>query len=320
MTDKVEAMPIPAELPRERRVIDAVAMFMVALISLVLLIYVAYGEAKRTYEQFQIDKLVAQGQVIQSAVEGFVRPGLPIHQFVGFNGLAEPMVKADPLIDAISAYDVNGRRVFVSGEQKGDLLPADSDTTTYIKDKNAEIRRSGDILQVIVPVRNRFEQVGYVMMSIPRAKVAEQVEIAFRPVIYIGLAAAFGFAFFVYIFSPRFPPSERRQWIAGGFVISFIAVAVVVVSTLVSVYSQGAQARTKSLADSLGLRLDDLVIMNINLDDVTGIIALFGDYKRLNPDLPISIPIGAEPTGTGSNPITNTLCGCLRIIHRAKFW
>eukprot|EP01036_Dinobryon_divergens_P055513 gene55513-74116_t len=81
-------MPPAEQLPRERRVIDAVAMFMVALISLVLLIYVAYGEAKRTYEQFQIDKLVAQGQVIQSAVEGFVRPGLPIHQFVGFNGLA----------------------------------------------------------------------------------------------------------------------------------------------------------------------------------------------------------------------------------------
>ncbi len=284
MKQEAAPMPIVAELPRERRVIDAFAMFMVALISLVLLIYVAYGEAKRTYEQFQIDKLVAQGQVIQSAVEGFVRPGLPIHQFVGFNGLAEPMVKADPLIDAIAAYDANGRRVFVSGDQPLELISPNGDTV-YLKEQNAEIRRSADILQVIIQVRNRFEQVGNVVLTIPRAKIAAQVEIAFRPVVYTGMAAAFCFALFVYIFSPRVPLSTRRHWIAGGFVMSFIAVAVIVVSTLVSVYSQGAQARTKSLADSLGLRLDDLIIYNINLDDVTGIIGLFGEYKRLNPDL-----------------------------------
>ena len=94
-----------SDLPLGRRLLDALAMFAVAALSMTLLIYVAFGEAKRTYEQFQIEKLVAQGQVAQSALEGFVRPGLPMHQFVGFNGLTEPMVNADPLIDAIAAYD-----------------------------------------------------------------------------------------------------------------------------------------------------------------------------------------------------------------------
>jgi predicted MFS family arabinose efflux permease len=281
---KLKPDDIIIALPKERRLIDAAAMFVVALISLVLLVYVAYGEAKRTYEQFQVEKLIAQGQVIQSAVEGFVRPGLPIHQFVGFNGLAEPMAKADPLVDSISAFDVAGKRVFFAGENKSDLLPVD-DTTVYLPDNTAEIRRSAILLQVILPLRNRFEQVGQVVLDTPRVKVAEQVEMAFRPVIYVGLAGALGFALFVYFISPYKLGNKRRQWVAGAFAMTFMAVAVMVVSTLVSVYSQGAQARTKSLADSLGLRLDDLIIMNINLDDITGIIALFGDYKRLNPDI-----------------------------------
>lgn len=271
-------------MPRERRIIDALAMFMVALMSLCLLVYVAYGEAKRTYEQFQIDKLVAQSQVVQSAVESFVRPGLPISQFVGFNGLAEPMVKADPLIDGIAAFDNNNKAVFVSGDVGLKILP-ESDTTQVLKERGAYVRTSGNLMQVVVPVRNRFELVGYVVASSPRGKIAEQVEEAFRPVIYTGLGGSVAFALFVFLFSHSFPMTTRRHWVAGGFVMTFMAVAILVISTLVNVYSQGAQARTKSLADSLGLRLDDLILYNINLDDITGIINLFGEYKRLNPDL-----------------------------------
>jgi predicted MFS family arabinose efflux permease len=292
MTDKTVSPVISSDppplaatpMPKERRFIDALAMFIVALTSLCLLVYVAYGEAKRTYEQFQIDKLVAQSQVVHSAVETFVRPGLPISQFVGFNGLAEPMVKADPLIDGIAAFDANNKAVFVSGEVGMQMLP-ESDTTQVLKERGAYVRASGNLMQVIVPVRNRFELVGYVVASSPRSKIAEQVEEAFRPVIYTGLGGSVAFALFVFFFSHNFAAATRRHWVAGGFVLTFMAVAILVISTLVNVYSQGAQARTKSLADSLGLRLDDLVLYNINMDDITGIIALFGEYKRLNPDL-----------------------------------
>jgi predicted MFS family arabinose efflux permease len=277
-------MPDTTKAPQEKRLIDTFAMFIVALLSLVLLIYVAYGEAKRTYEQFQIQKLVSQGQIVQSAVEGFVRPGFPIQQFVGFNSLAEPMAKADDLLDSISAHDMNGNRIFAAGDQKAVML-TDAGNTVRVADKSSEIRRLGEMLQVILPVRNRFEQVGHVVLSIKSSKLTENVDQAFKPVLFVGLAAALVFALYVFVFAQRFPPSSKRQFVAAGFAMTFVSVAVVVVSTLISVYSEGAQARTKSLADSLGQRLDDLVIYNINLDDVTGIISLFGDYKRLNPDI-----------------------------------
>jgi len=79
-------------LSRGRRIADALAMFVVAAVSLFILVYVAFGEARRNYERFQIEKIISQGQVAQSAVEAFVRPGLPIHQFVGFGVLTEPIV------------------------------------------------------------------------------------------------------------------------------------------------------------------------------------------------------------------------------------
>jgi hypothetical protein len=109
-------MPTSHDLPLGKRLVDAFTMFIVAAMSMVLLIYVAFGEARRNYERFQIEKLIAQGQVVHSAIETFVRPGLPAHQYSGFQQLAEPMVSADPLIDAISFFDSHGERIFNSGD------------------------------------------------------------------------------------------------------------------------------------------------------------------------------------------------------------
>jgi MFS family permease len=277
-------MPSNNELPFGKRLVDAFTMFIVAAISMVLLIYIAFGEARRNYERFQIEKFVAQGQLVQNVVETFVRPGLPVQQFVGFQQLADPMVKADPLIDAIAFHDVQGDRIFNSGDGSTTLFSKVTETIR-LPDGVAEVRHDGQTFQVIIPVRNRFEQVGNVVLTVPGHKVTEKVEEAFRVVAYAGAGSAIAFALFVLFFVNTTSASVRATWVAGGFVASFLVVAVFVVSTLISVYAQGAQARAKSLADSLGQRLDDLIIYNINLDDIVGIIPLFGEYKRLNPDI-----------------------------------
>jgi MFS family permease len=277
-------MPSNNELPLGKRIVDAFTMFIVAAISMVLLIYVAFGEARRNYERFQIEKLVAQGQLIQNAIESFIRPGLPAQQYVGFQQLADPMVKVDPLIDAIAFHDTQGERIFNAGEGSATLFTKLAETIRTA-DGDVEVRQDGKAFQVIVPVRNRFEQVGHVVITVPSSKVTERVEEAFRLVAYVGAGTSVAFALFVLLFVHGMTPSVRAKWVAGGFVASFLIVAAFVISTLISVYAQGAQARAKSLADSLGQRLDDLIIYNINLDDIVGIIPLFADYKRLNPDI-----------------------------------
>ncbi len=277
-------MPTTHDLPLGKRLVDAFTMFVVAAVSMVLLIYVAFGEARRNYERFQIEKLIAQGQVVQNAIEAFVRPGLPATQFVGFTQLAEPMVKADPLIDAITLFDPLGERIFNAGEGAASIFGKVSETIR-VNDIDVEVRHMGQAFQVVLPVRNRFEQVGHVVLTVPGQKVTEKVEEAFRTVAFVGAGASVAFALFVLFFVNGMAANVRARWVAGGFVASFMVVAVFVVSTLISVYAQGAQARAKSLADSLSQRLDDLIFYNINLDDIVGIMPLFGEYKRLNPDI-----------------------------------
>ncbi|MFN3481449.1 MAG: MFS transporter [Rhabdaerophilum calidifontis] len=271
-------------LSRGRRIADALAMFVVAAVSLFILVYVAFGEARRNYERFQIEKIISQGQVAQSAVEAFVRPGLPIHQFVGFGVLTEPIVEADPLIDSIAAYDAAGARIFTSiGGAQATLLPAESGQP--IADGVAEIRTTKDLLQIVLPVKNRFETVGSIVLSSPRAKISEKVEQAFMPLLGIAGAASVMFVLYVVLFAQNGTPQRRARMVAIAFAVKFLVVSVFVVHALLSVYTQGAQARAKAIADSLAQRLNDVVAFGLSFEEFTGIVGLVEDYKRLNPEI-----------------------------------
>lgn len=257
MTRKPMMTPTPAivDLPLGKRLVDACAMLVVAAVSLVLLIYVAFGETRRTYEKFQIDKLVAQGQVVQSALESFVRPGLPVHQFIGFNQLAEPMVKADPLIDSIGVFDINSQPIFNAGDRitqaKGNMLES-----RKIGENLATLQLYSDIIEVALPLRNRFEDVGHIILTVPRAKVAERVEEAFKPLVITALIASVFFSLFVLMFTHQLHPAARTRWVGGAFSAMFMIVSAIIVSTLISIYARArrpVQSRWPTASGSVSM-------------------------------------------------------------------
>src|SRR5712692_3545945 len=96
-----------------RRLIDGATMFVVTGLSLLLLVYVGFGEGKRVYEQFQVEKLVAHSRIVQNAMENYLRAGLPLKQYAGFANLADPIVQGIDEIDAMVVYDHAGHQLFV---------------------------------------------------------------------------------------------------------------------------------------------------------------------------------------------------------------
>ena len=55
---------------RTRRIWDALTMLVVTGLSLALLIYVGFGEAKRTYERIHIERLAAQAKIVRASKHG----------------------------------------------------------------------------------------------------------------------------------------------------------------------------------------------------------------------------------------------------------
>ena len=153
----------------KRICVDTVTMALVSGLSLFLLMYVGFGEAQRTFQQFHIEKLTAQARVVQSALESYLRPGLPLKQYVGFTTRADPILQSDGSIAALTVFDNLGAVVFSSGDRSIPLLEPMTGASSETQPSD-DVRESSDLVQVVLPLRNRFEQVG-------KAKLAQLREV-----------------------------------------------------------------------------------------------------------------------------------------------
>lgn len=262
------------------RIIDAVTSFVVSALSFSLLIYVGYGESRRTYEQFQIEKLVGQAELVQDSMEAFLRNGYPIRQFAGFTPLADAILSIDSSVARLGVLDLSGQPIFQAGEGTVKLL-------THVRDRASdrfEIRDAFDRVQVVVPLKNRFEKVGNIAVTMLYEKLDARVSEAFKPVALTALAITIAFSLFTLLFGHKLKAANAR-WLGAAFGALFIVVASGVIGTLISLYSEGAQSKARAIASALGGRLDDAVIFKINLEELEGLNEVLADYKRLNPDV-----------------------------------
>ena len=263
--------------------LDGLTMAIVTGLSLLLLIYVGTGEAKRTFTQFQIEKLAALGRSLQSNMEHFLRPGLPLKQFVGFRTSAVSLLTSDNTLASVAAFDASGQIVFEAGREPAELLLG---MEPIAQDKTLPFSawQNDTTLQVILPLRNRFENVGSLTLSMPLAIVEERVAESFKPVLLASAIAAIGFGIFVAMQAPQLA-GRRRRWMQVVYGLIFTSISAIVVVTLVSLYSDGARAKTKGLADSLGQRIDNVLELNLNILEVQGLEKVFADFKELNSDI-----------------------------------
>jgi predicted MFS family arabinose efflux permease len=265
-----------------RRAIDGVTMFVVTALSLLLLVYVGYGEGKRTYEQFHIEKLTAQGRVVENAMETYLRAGLPMQQFVGFTTLAEPIVE-DEAVDGLAVYDQAGRQVFLELDKTNPVLPKPSIRIRSARDK-VQLDSGDGYYQVILPLRTRFETVGSVVVYSNHATVDQRLNASFQPLLYLVAALSGGFALFVTASAHRLA-RLRAPWLQIGYGLIFLAMSGCLVVSLASLYSDGVQGKARSAASTLSQRLHDVVEFHLKFHDLDGLEAMFVDFRRLNPEI-----------------------------------
>ena len=278
------------------RVSAAFTMFVVMCLSLLLLIYVALGEGTRTYERFQGDKLAGQVQVVHNTMQPILQAGLPLKQFVGFNTIAEPVLAADKTISSMVVFDPNGKQVFAverapveettearAFDFAAKLFATTSDKQVILQN-GLKLEIDGDNYKIAVPLKDKFEEVGSLLVTMPKSVVTNKVTELYSPLLMFAPLPALIFAAFIVLFSQKLQ-SYRLPWAQITFAGIFALASAAVIYTMVSLYSDGAQSKARALAGTLGQRLSDVVAFNINLAEIEGLDRTFGEYLEVNPDL-----------------------------------
>jgi predicted MFS family arabinose efflux permease len=296
-----------------RRLVDGVTMFVVTGLSLLLLVYVGFGEGKRIYDQFQAEKLIAHGRIVQNAMENYLRAGLPLKQYAGFSTLADPIVQSLEDMDAMAVYDQTGHQVFivVDKDKRQPKLPDAAAVSRQIK-QNVEVDKLDTYHQVVLPLRTRFETVGSLVITASTDFADKRMHRSFTPLLLAVAGLSALFAIFVVITAPYLAQS-RGPWLQVAYAVTFLIMAGLVVGTLINLYSDGVQSKAKASATTLAQRLTDIVDFNLRLRDFDGLDRVLADYRRLNPEISDvglvidnTIQISSDPSKVGKRWITDS--------------
>ncbi len=267
------------------RFLRLVGVELILAVSLVLLGYVGYGEAFRTYPRFEMEKLGAQGDIVQSSMSTFLIAGLPIEQFPGFSPLTDPLLKSDATITAIYVADPKGQIVFANSQVPNFSLGEKfSPSNLQEKQDPYQITESPSYYRISLDLRNKFESVGSLHVLLPRAVINQKINNGFVVVLIAAILLMILFGVFS-LWLDRQIGSHILRNLRLGYSAVFFVMAIVVVVVLINLYATGIQAKTKALANSLSTRLNSPLNLGLTIEAFDGLDKVFNDYRTSNPDL-----------------------------------
>lgn len=262
----------------------------IALLSLLLLGYVGLGETLRSYPGLQHDRLVAQGEVVQTEMNTFLQAGLPLRQFVGFETLAVPLVDSDSLLQSIVVSDLRGSELFSVSAQGRDPVSALPDQPLPIGKTETGLSPAFTIQETpqhyiaVLPLKNKFETVGFLSITLDKVSILSAVKDKFGMVFAIMLALAAVILVGAFLLN-GLRSSVSGRWLQPFFAAIFIIAAGVVTTFTIQIYSQGVQAKASALADSLSTRVGTVLDLGLTLEDISGVNQALIDYYQRNPEL-----------------------------------
>jgi MFS family permease len=266
-----------------RRIVDAVSMFIVTVLSLLLLLYVGYGEGRRTYEQIELEKLTAQGYLIQNTIERFLRDDLPLKQFPGFATIARPLVDGLADVDAMAVYDHDRRQLFFVKDKSDPTLPPPSEAVGRVK-RDIEIDKGDTHYQIVVPLRTRFETAGALVIMSRTDAVSNRLQQAFLPLLFLVVGLAAVFAVGITIAAPHLARS-KVPWLQIAFGFTFMLMAAALVYTLTVLYFEGVKGKAETATSTFSQRFNDIVTFNLSVSDFDGIDKAVNEFRQLNGEV-----------------------------------
>jgi predicted MFS family arabinose efflux permease len=242
-----------------RRGVQIVGLVLAMACALFMVAYVGYGEAWRTYPRIELDRLAAQDETVQNALDPLIKAGLPVASIPGFGPLTTPLLASDPSIAAIYVLDPSGKIVQSNVRPGAEGYANSGFHASSLAESGSRFRlQENDVAyRVSLPLKNKIEAVGELVVVMPKAVLAEEIDAVFVRAVAVG----------------------------GTVLLAFFLMAVVVVYGLVSIYSDGIRDKTQALGNSLARRLSAPLELGLPLDDFSQVDVVFKEYRALYPDL-----------------------------------
>ncbi len=267
-------MPQPPAPRTRRATLTIVGPALILGLSLGLLAWVGYEEARRSYPEIELEKIASEARVLAGPIETFLLAGQPLEHFPGFIPRAEPVVRSDAVLAGLTLTDEEG--TVVAATTRGHLDEATASLPSAGRERI--LREDLTHYHLGLPLRSRYETAGVLWAHAQKRRIAERIDTRYGLVLLAcggvwllftaGLLLARG--------------GWSRRTLAGAYTVAFAAAAVVLLVWLTALYGGGIEERTRAVARTLASRLETAAAIGLSLEDFTGFEELLQEYRGAN--------------------------------------
>lgn len=236
---------------------------------------VGRDDASRNYPILQLERMANQGKLIKSSMEGFLSAGVPLSQYAGFSVMAERQLAQDPLIENIQVVDLNDQVLFSTEDQHAQWERHEK-ATAMVDNVNGKrevsYTLSGDdaFYQVRLPLNNKFETVGSVILLTSKGKVLAPMEDIFNKMSFACVVLILIYTLLLYWV--REVLMKRQKWVLLICYLPFLVASSSLVTWGVeSLYTHGVHQRMNGLSQTVASRLHNALSIGLALDDFSGL-------------------------------------------------
>jgi len=225
----------------------------VVILSLLLIFIVGYGQALKSYRQLTTDTVMAQTEAARLGIEQVLSSGVSLEDIAGLNQTLQPIADSDA--------SVIGLRL-LSGQKQLYLF--------------GEVTEYG--YSISIPLRNKFSQVGTLQVVLSDQVVEARVTKSFKPLIWLVVIL-------LVIFIASVLKSTQRTVYLTSFTVIFLMMTVSVMLLVGSLYRDGLQSKSVSLADVVSQRLSPILLNGVDQTLVVDIESMLNNFRQSNPEL-----------------------------------
>jgi predicted MFS family arabinose efflux permease len=282
---------------KRKQILYIIPFVGVWFLTLLLLIYIEYGEARRTYSSFQMEKIQTQGEIMQIAITAYLQAGLPLKQFSGFSSQGEGLLGSDDKIENIQVVDPSQNRIYIGlqsdleSEQDLELIDSRTYKESRIQPKaetfgETRIEESTDSYRAVLHLRGKFGVAGYLIVESSKKAFYSDFNRVYRYVFYTFIALSVAFVLFILIFEIfRKGETNRKLVYQVVYTIGFLLISLIIGLAVFNIYGEGARIKTQVLSNYLAKRLDAVAELGIEFEDISGINEALRDIKTSDPDV-----------------------------------
>ena len=271
-----------------KNILKKIPIAIILCSTLVLLVVVGFGEARRTYIRFRLETSILQSDTVIDIIEPFLEAGFPITMYSGYDNMASIVSKSNDDVICVQILDVNKNEIYSNIVY---TPPSDIDQT---KSKievntsgNVEIYESGNIFKIQrdITLENGIKA-GELVIYLNQENSTNYISKSYKYVFIALIVCCIILILFFYIATSNFKESTKKAkrnrniFIKVLYVAIFLFLGLFVTLTTMNIYEKGVRGKTDAIGKMLTERFIPVNRLGIEFEDLSNINNILTNFKE----------------------------------------